>query len=279
MKLKTPSSWCIEKMKKYKIFIKIWKFFQNIIKYDIFSCSQYILHILKCEYTRGVHKVSFPLVPQLVNHNASTSGTSRVLTVASSQRLKMETLIPALANCEVRSVIKFLNAQSIAPIEIRRQLCQFYSSNVMSKQLVRRWCRQFTAGRQHVHDVERSGRPSIITDDLVELVRKRIMENRCFRITELSSNFPLLIVQNCHGAPVVQKIVCQVGSKATGARTQSKARGACYGISAAVPCDGDEFLDRIITGGETWVVHITPETKQQSMHWRHIGSPYKTKFK
>ena len=30
----------------------------------------------------------------------------------------METLIPAPADCEVRSVIKFLNAQSIAPIEI-----------------------------------------------------------------------------------------------------------------------------------------------------------------
>ena len=43
--------------------------------------------------------------------------------------------------------------------------------------------------------------------------------------------------------------------------------------------DGDEFLDRIITGDETWVSHITPETKQQSMHWRHNGSPCKMKFK
>ena len=43
--------------------------------------------------------------------------------------------------------------------------------------------------------------------------------------------------------------------------------------------DVDEFLDRIITGNETWVAHITPETKQLSMHWRHTGSPCKTKFK
>ena len=49
---------------------------------------------------------------------ACTSGTSRVLTVASLQQLKMEALIPAPADCEVRSVIKFLNVQSIAPIEI-----------------------------------------------------------------------------------------------------------------------------------------------------------------
>lgn len=102
----------------------------------------------------------------------------------------MEALIPAPADCEVRSVIKFLNAQSIVPIEIHHQLCWVYGPNVMSKQMVRRWCRQFSAGRQSVHDEKRSGRPSIITDDLVELVWEHIMENRRVTITELSSHVP-----------------------------------------------------------------------------------------
>jgi hypothetical protein len=52
----------------------------------------------------------------------------------------MEALIPVPADCEVRSVIKFLNALSIAPIEIHRQLYRVYGPNVMSKQMVRRWC-------------------------------------------------------------------------------------------------------------------------------------------
>ncbi|GFU93519.1 hypothetical protein TNCV_947611 [Trichonephila clavipes] len=52
----------------------------------------------------------------------------------------METLIFSPAASEVRSVIKFLNAESIAPIEIHRQLCQVYWLNIMSKQMVRRWC-------------------------------------------------------------------------------------------------------------------------------------------
>ena len=43
--------------------------------------------------------------------------------------------------------------------------------------------------------------------------------------------------------------------------------------------DGDEFLDRIITVDETLVEHKTPDTKQQSMHWRHSGSHCKTKYK
>ncbi|KAJ4445779.1 hypothetical protein ANN_12464 [Periplaneta americana] len=59
-------------------------------------------------------------------HGACASGTSRVLSVASLHWFKMDVPIPAPAECEVRSVIKFLNAQGIAPIEIDRQLCQVY---------------------------------------------------------------------------------------------------------------------------------------------------------
>ena len=59
-------------------------------------------------------------------HGACTSGTSRVLTVASLQRLKMKALILAPADCEVRYMLKFLNAKTIAPIEIQGQLCQVY---------------------------------------------------------------------------------------------------------------------------------------------------------
>ena len=62
----------------------------------------------------------------LTSHVACTSGTSRVLTVASLQRLMMEALVPAPADCEVRSMTKFLNAQIIATIKIHRQQCQVY---------------------------------------------------------------------------------------------------------------------------------------------------------
>ena len=49
----------------------------------------------------------------MTSHDASTIGTSRVITVASLQRLKIEALIPAPAN-----------TQSRAQIEIHRQLWQ-----------------------------------------------------------------------------------------------------------------------------------------------------------
>ena len=141
----------------------------------------------------------------------------------------------------------------------------------MSEQVVRRWCRQFKAGRQHVHDEECSGRPSIITDDLVSLygnVLWRIVASQLRNSAVFPADFPLLVAQNSHGAPVVQ-----VGAKATDTRTQSKAHGVALTFLQQYHDDGDECLDRIITGDGTRVAHITPETKQQSMHWRHNVSP------
>jgi len=41
----------------------------------------------------------------------------------------------------------------------------------------------------------------------------------------------------------------------------------------------DGKLSHIVTGDEIWVSHIIPESKQQSLHWKHTGSPKRKKFK
>jgi len=37
--------------------------------------------------------------------------------------------------------------------------------------------------------------------------------------------------------------------------------------------DPNDFLLRLVTMDETWLYHYGPETKQQSVVWRHSGSP------
>jgi hypothetical protein len=44
--------------------------------------------------------------------------------------------------------------------------------------MVRRWCRIFSGGRTNVHDVDRSGCPSLVTADLLDQVNVKIRENR-----------------------------------------------------------------------------------------------------
>ena len=43
--------------------------------------------------------------------------------------------------------------------------------------------------------------------------------------------------------------------------------------------DPEEFMDRVVTQDETWVHHFDPESKKQSMQWKHPGSPPPKKFK
>ena len=43
--------------------------------------------------------------------------------------------------------------------------------------------------------------------------------------------------------------------------------------------DTNDFLSRLVIMDETWLYHYNPETKQQSMEWRHSGSPHPQKFR
>jgi len=40
----------------------------------------------------------------------------------------------------------------------------------------------------------------------------------------------------------------------------------------------NDFLLRLVTMDETWLYHYDPESKQQSMEWRHSGSPHPKKI-
>jgi len=82
------------------------------------------------------------------------------------------------AACEMRPVIRLLNAKNMTPTEIHRQLYDVYGEHAMSSSMVRRWVRLFNEGREIVHDDPRSGLPSVVNEDLVLTVEEKIRENR-----------------------------------------------------------------------------------------------------
>jgi len=100
-----------------------------------------------------------------------------------------ETIVGA-ADCEIQSVIRFFKARNVLPSEIHHQICQVYGDNAMSEGTVRKWVRMFNEGRENVHDEARSGRPSLVNDDLVCKVNERVPDDRCFTISDLSLHFP-----------------------------------------------------------------------------------------
>ena len=52
------------------------------------------------------------------------------------------------ADCEIRSVIRFLNSGNVLPSEIHHQICQVYGDNVTSDGTVRKQVWMFNKGRR-----------------------------------------------------------------------------------------------------------------------------------
>ena len=98
--------------------------------------------------------------------------------------------IEGAAYSEIWSLIRFLNAKNVLPSEIHHQICQVYGDNAMSDGMVRKWVRMLNEGRANVHDEARSGRPSLVNDDLVCNVNERVRDDRRFTIFDLSLHFP-----------------------------------------------------------------------------------------
>jgi len=77
----------------------------------------------------------------------------------------------------------------VLPSEIHHQICQVYGDNAKSDGMVRKLVRMFNEGRENVHDEVRSGRPSLVNDDLVRYVNERLRDDRRFAISDLSLHF------------------------------------------------------------------------------------------
>jgi len=98
--------------------------------------------------------------------------------------------IEGATDCEIRSVIRFLNSRNVLPSEIHHQIYQVYGDSAMSDGMVRKWVQMFDEGQENVHDEVRSGRPSLVNDDLVCKVNERVRDNRHLTISDLSLHFP-----------------------------------------------------------------------------------------
>ena len=94
------------------------------------------------------------------------------------------------ADCEMRGVIRFLQAEDVRPSEIHRILVAVCGEPVMNAASVRKWCTMFRNVRTDVHGAERSGRSSVITDALKQKVNRIIGQNRHFTVSEVYENYP-----------------------------------------------------------------------------------------
>jgi len=70
----------------------------------------------------------------------------------------------------------------------------------MTRQNVTKWCREFSEGRTDVHDEQRSGRPSLISDDLLQEIEGEICANLRLTIKEWHHIIPEVSKTTIHKA-------------------------------------------------------------------------------
>ncbi|GBN96616.1 hypothetical protein AVEN_96361-1 [Araneus ventricosus] len=173
------------------------------------------------------------------------------------------------ADCEVRSIIRFLNGKNVKPDEIHRQLVEIYGENAMTDGMVRKWVRQSNDGCTNVHDEARSGRLSVGNDGLVVKVNEKIRENSRFTIRMLCDEFPPISKTVLHDIVTnrlnYRKLCSRWVPKMLTDVHKTKRFGSALTFLTRYSEEGNEFLNKIVTGDENWVCHVTPESKQQSM--------------
>lgn len=195
----------------------------------------------------------------------------------------MAVAIDSPAKCELRAVIRFLQAEGNSAVEIHRRMSRVYGDSFMSDGVVREWCRKFKDGRTDVHDEGGQGRKSVATDDIVQRVDQAVKENRRFTISELSMKFPEVSRSSLYSIVTEQlgyRKVCArwVPKMLTDDHKTRRMAAALEFLDRYIT--GEDFLKSIVTGDETWVQYDTPETKRQSQQWMHTNSPTRpTKFK
>jgi hypothetical protein len=103
---------------------------------------------------------------------------------------EMAAPIQSHAKCNMCSIIWFLNAKGEHPAaEIHKQIVAVYS-DVINRQNVTKWCHEFSEGRTKVHDQQTSGRPCLISDDLLQETEGEIRANQCSTIIDLHHIVP-----------------------------------------------------------------------------------------
>jgi [histone H3]-lysine36 N-dimethyltransferase SETMAR len=181
-----------------------------------------------------------------------------------------------------KAVIEFLTKEGIAAKNISDRLNVVYGESSLSFRSVKRWVAYFKDGNTTICDKMRSGRPpSAATAGNKATVDELIRSDRRVSCRIIADSVGISI-------GTAHTIVAELGYSKVCARWVPRQLtdelklnrfNICTDLLQRYASEGCAFMNRIVTGDESWAHHYEPETKRQSMQWHHIGSPTPKKFK
>jgi len=141
----------------------------------------------------------------------------------------------------------------------------------------------FKNGRTSVTDAECSRRPATATTTRTEeRTLELICENRRMTVEEVAGRLNVSVgsaYSLIHDSLKFSKVCSRWVPKELTEERKRKRLYICSRHMAHYREEGDNFLQQIVTGDETWLHHYKPKSKRQSFQWKHPSSPVAKKFK
>ncbi len=156
------------------------------------------------------------------------------------------------------------------------KLHQAYRDNVQSRAQVFWWFKAFSVGRSSIEDEPRSGRPSTSrNNENVDRIRDLVRSDCRLTVRMIGETLNLnrnVIHQIFTNELVMRKICAKIVPQNLSQQQKDIRKERCVDFLESIEND-PHFLERVITGDESWVFEYDPETKRQSMSGNTATSP------
>lgn len=184
---------------------------------------------------------------------------------------------------EQRAVIRFLTAEGESAAGIHRRMLAVYGEHCLCESAVRKWSARYHLGRTSVKDDPRPGQAHVvITEENCAAVDELIRANRRITKDEIANTVGIShgsVHTIIHERLAYRKVCAQWVPRHLSEEQKAERVRLCQQHLSRYEKEGDEFLNRIVTGDESWCHHYEPETRRSSMQWKHVSSPPPKKFK
>lgn len=184
---------------------------------------------------------------------------------------------------EYRAVIKYLTLKGLTPTQIHADMVETLVDNAPSFATVKRWAAEFKRGRESIEDDPRSGRPSTATTtENIDRVHKMVMDDRRLTVRYIAEIIGIC-QERVHHILTNELEMTKVSARWVPRLLTPDQKRTRLDMSREnlelFEADPDGFIERFLTMDECWVHHFEPETKKQSMQWKHTFSPPPKKAK